>query len=280
MNEEVTFDGKLEKIELEQINKLLPKNEESYFAFLDFLEYLFDDKKERNIAYNLLKGLLIAFPEDLNANFIFSRLNIDLNILFLAEKHILKVISLDPNSAQARLNFGVILFKKGDFEGAMAEFLKALQLNSEIPMANFYLAQIYRQFNQYETADFHFRRELEVNPEYLWASIKYAEFLLLSKKDKKHFKQVSKEIEARFPNHPFLYYLYFLKYHKKRRKKAFLYQKKFLDYCRQELIIPMYGVSIDPKRDMKNYEKTIDSFLREFKENQNDLNEKAWILIL
>jgi len=276
LDKSVSFSSSFSQIESKQIVGLLPKNEKEYSNFLDFIEFLFNEKKEVNLGYNLSKGLVIKFPDDLYANFIFSSFNANLKNLSLAEKHIKKVISIDSNCAEAHVNYGNILSSKPDYEGAKAEYKYAIKIDPNLAQAHYGLTSIYMQFSEYEKVEDHYKRALEIDPYYLLAYIEYARYLISIKKDKKEFNVVLKEIEKKFPNSPYLNYIYYVKELQKNKKKAFSYFHKYSKYLKDQFILPELGFY--GERDSKNYEKSINGLIKKIG-NPSFLNEKANILI-
>lgn len=276
----VTFDYKFDPIKSNQMERLLPhKNEID--DFIDFIYGCFYLIKAKNLAFNLAKGLVIKFPYLFKPNFVFSELNSELGIYSLAQKHILKAISIEPKNAEAHNNFGNILSRKGDYEGAIHEYNEAIKNNPELPEAHLNLAIALENQNDFEGAEIHLKRALEINPDYLHAQVRYAEYTLLFRRDKKNFKKHLREIENKYPDNPWLDYLYYLKYSKtKKKKEAMSHMHKFIEKLAEDQIIPSGMVDyINIKKDLKRFEKTLDELIEREPDNPFDLNSKGWILL-
>lgn len=275
----VTFDYKFDPIESNQMERLLPHKKE-IDDFIDFIHGCFFLVKTRNLAYNLAKGLVIKFPYLFKPNFVFSELNYELGIFSLAQKHILKAISIEPKNAGAHNNYGNLLRRKGDFEGAIFEYNEAIKNDPKLPEAHLNLAIALNISNDFEGAEIQLKRAIEIDPNYLHAQVRYAEFTLDIKRDKRKFKKQLKEIEKKYPNNPWLDYLYYLKYSKTKRKKRTMFHiSKFHKELAEKQIIPPDLVTyINIKKDLKRFEETLDVLIEKEPDNPSDLNNKGWVL--
>ena len=111
-------------------------------------------------------------------------MNYESGIYSLAQKHILKAIAVEPKSAEAHNNYGNVLRKKGDLEGAIYEYHEALKIDPKLPEAHLNLATALSISEDFEGEETHLKRAIEINPDYLHAQVRYAEFTLIIKKNK------------------------------------------------------------------------------------------------
>ena len=285
LDKQVSFDYDFNQVESNQIRRLLPKKEE-FDNFLSFISALFFYLRERDLAYNLSKGLVIKLPDNWKANLIFGKLNLKLGIDKLAEDHISEAITINPKSVDAYFDYGFLLHKKGDFWGAISAYKTVLQKNPNSHAAHLHLGNAYKYLGEAEKTEDHYKKSIEINPNYLEGWVNYASFLINAKKDKKMFNEVLNKIKKKFPDSEFVDYLHYQKYmHKKRQKKASIYMNAFLDKIgkkyKQDIPLP-FGLSIPlhlyKKKDLNGYEEIIDKDIEEYPDEPGFLNNKGWIL--
>ncbi|MCT3897551.1 tetratricopeptide repeat protein [Elizabethkingia anophelis] len=85
----------------------------------------------------------------------------------LAKEYFEKAIKVDPKFTVARLNLGVLLsqhFK--DYEGAKAQYEAILKYDFNEARAHNNLGNIYK-LNDFEKANFHFKKAIEIFPDYI-----------------------------------------------------------------------------------------------------------------
>jgi tetratricopeptide (TPR) repeat protein len=105
------------------------------------------------------------------------------------QKRILEGISIIHN------NYAVLLQEKKDFENAEYHYKKALKINPEYVGAHNNYANLFKEKKDFENAEYHYKKALKINPEYSKAHNNYA-VLLQEKKDfenaEYHYKKALK----------------------------------------------------------------------------------------
>src|SRR6185369_1647709 len=86
-----------------------------------------------------------------------------------AENEIRRAIDLNPNSAPAHLNYGVLLSNLGRFNEAKSEFEKAQELDLSSSLTIGALAFNSLRSGDYERAITESEKVLELEPDYKWA---------------------------------------------------------------------------------------------------------------
>ena len=81
------------------------------------------------------------------------------------------------NVAEANFKLGVGYMQSGHFEVATEKLLKALQYNDNYPEAHNALAVLYEEIREYSPAETHYKRAIDLKPDYTLAKLNYARFL-------------------------------------------------------------------------------------------------------
>lgn len=82
-----------------------------------------------------------------------------------------KALELNPNSAAAYINRGSVYKLKGEYDLAMADFTKTLELNPNSAPAYCNRGQIYGEKGQYDLAIAEYTKAIEVKPKYAFAYV-------------------------------------------------------------------------------------------------------------
>ncbi|RMF98431.1 MAG: tetratricopeptide repeat protein [Candidatus Schekmanbacteria bacterium] len=88
-------------------------------------------------------------------------------------------VKKSPNKARAHLNLGMALEAMNDYEGAMREYKKTIQLDSSYPLPYNNIGVLYCNKQQYDKAVGWFQKAVDINPEYVDA---YFNLALIYKK--------------------------------------------------------------------------------------------------
>ena len=81
------------------------------------------------------------------------------------------------NAAEANFKLGIGYMQSGHFDVATEKLLKALQYNDDYPEAHNALAVLYEEIREYSPAETHYKRAIELKPDYTLARLNYARFL-------------------------------------------------------------------------------------------------------
>ncbi|MCP5195570.1 MAG: type IV pilus biogenesis/stability protein PilW [Gammaproteobacteria bacterium] len=81
--------------------------------------------------------------------------------------------------AEANFKLGVGYMQSGHFEVATEKLLKALQYDDNYPEAHNAIAILYEEIREYGPANEHYRRAIDLKPDYTLARLNYARFLCL-----------------------------------------------------------------------------------------------------
>ncbi len=136
-------------------------------------------------AINLLLATLKKSPGDSAQRSLLARIYIQQKKEAEAIEQYEKIISDEPENAQALLRMGILLTQTGELERAGEYFRKLLALDQESYFSRLYLARIADRLEQSSEAEKHYRAALELNYS---ADLVYeiAEFLL----KQKHYENV------------------------------------------------------------------------------------------
>lgn len=98
-----------------------------------------------------------------------------------------RAIKSNPHSEIARLNLGVLLRHHfNNPQGAKKQYLKVLEFNPDSYKAHNNISNIYKVVNpdeeQLQKIEFHLKKAIEINPEYIEALINYGNFLKVYRK--------------------------------------------------------------------------------------------------
>lgn len=83
------------------------------------------------------------------------------------------------NVAEANFKLGIGYMQSGHFQVAAEKLLKALEHNDNYPEAHNALGVLYEEMREYNPAETHFKRAVELKPDYTLARLNYARFLCL-----------------------------------------------------------------------------------------------------
>lgn len=83
------------------------------------------------------------------------------------------------NVAEANFKLGVGYMQSGHFNVAAEKLLKALQYDDNYPEAHNAIAVLYEEIREYGPANEHYRRAIDLKPDYTLARMNYARFLCL-----------------------------------------------------------------------------------------------------
>ncbi|HCB13631.1 MAG TPA: type IV pilus biogenesis/stability protein PilW [Gammaproteobacteria bacterium] len=83
------------------------------------------------------------------------------------------------NVAEANFKLGVGYMQSGHFEVAAEKLLKALQYHDSYPEAHNAIAVLYEEIHEYGPANEHYRRAIDLKPDYTLARLNFARFLCL-----------------------------------------------------------------------------------------------------
>ncbi|MFO1420039.1 MAG: type IV pilus biogenesis/stability protein PilW [Candidatus Competibacteraceae bacterium] len=81
------------------------------------------------------------------------------------------------NVAEANFKLGIGYMQSGHFEVAAEKLLKALQFKDDYPEAHNAIAVLYEEIREYNPAEIHYKRAIELKPDYTLAKLNYARFL-------------------------------------------------------------------------------------------------------
>ncbi len=126
--------------EYETILKRNPNNYEASFALANLYSW---DRRYYHRAIDLYRKLFLKYPQNTEARMDYGRLLYERGEFGQAEKAYRDAIVLEPNNVDAHLMLGRIYIGQNKRDEAIGEFKKVLELKSDSVDANYYLAQIY-----------------------------------------------------------------------------------------------------------------------------------------
>jgi type IV pilus assembly protein PilF len=85
----------------------------------------------------------------------------------------------NENVAEANFKLGIGYMQSGHFQVATEKLLKALQYNDDYPEAHNAIAVLYEEVREYGPAENHYKRAIDLKPDYTLAKLNYARFLCL-----------------------------------------------------------------------------------------------------
>lgn len=85
----------------------------------------------------------------------------------------------NENVAEANFKLGVGYMQSGHFEVATEKLLKALQFKDNYPEAHNAIAVLYEEIREYGPAGNHYKKAIDLKPDYTLARLNYARFLCL-----------------------------------------------------------------------------------------------------
>jgi type IV pilus assembly protein PilF len=88
------------------------------------------------------------------------------------------------NVAEANFNLGIGYMQSGHFEVATEKLLKALQFKDDYPEAHNAIAVLYEEIREYNSAEIHYKRAIELKPDYTLAKLNLARFLCAREPDR------------------------------------------------------------------------------------------------
>lgn len=87
--------------------------------------------------------------------------------------------AFNENVAEANFKLGVGYMQSGHFEVATEKLLKALQFKDNYPEAHNAIAVLYEEIREYGPAGNHYKKAIDLKPDYTLARLNYARFLCL-----------------------------------------------------------------------------------------------------
>ncbi|CDH46775.1 type IV pilus biogenesis/stability protein PilW [Candidatus Contendibacter odensensis] len=81
------------------------------------------------------------------------------------------------NVAEANFKLGIGYMQSGHYEVAAEKLLKSLQFDESSPETHNAIAVLYEEMREYSPAEIHFKRAIELKPDYTLAKLNYARFL-------------------------------------------------------------------------------------------------------
>jgi tetratricopeptide (TPR) repeat protein len=78
-----------------------------------------------------------------------------------------KALEMDPDSAEAHNNLGVLLTRKGSFDQAMTHFRRATELKPDYAQAHYNLGGIFSRQGRWDEAIAEWQRTIQSNPEFV-----------------------------------------------------------------------------------------------------------------
>lgn len=81
------------------------------------------------------------------------------------------------NVSEANFKLGIGYMQSGHLDVATEKLLKALQYNDNYPEAHNAIAVLYEEIREYGPAETHFKRAIELKPDYTLAKLNYARFM-------------------------------------------------------------------------------------------------------
>lgn len=124
----------------EVVLKRDPNNFEASFALANLYSW---DRRYYHRAIDLYRKLFLKYPKNLEARMDYGRLLYERGEFSQAEKAYRDAIVLEPDNVDAHLMLGRIYVGQRKREEAVQEFNKVLELKSDSVDAHYYLAQIY-----------------------------------------------------------------------------------------------------------------------------------------
>jgi len=85
--------------------------------------------------------------------------------------------NFNKDVAEANFKLGIGYMQSGHFEVATEKLLKSLQFNDDNAEAHNALAVLYEEIREYGPAEIHYKRAIDLKPDYTLAKINYARFL-------------------------------------------------------------------------------------------------------
>lgn len=129
-----------------------------------YLASLLDRAKRHDEAINVVERILVKEPEDPHAlNFIGYTLLEQGKEMDRAYSLIKKAVSLAPKDGYIRDSLGWYYFKTGNYEKALAELHKAVQLVADDPVITKHLAIVYRELESFELAKKYYVEALKLS---------------------------------------------------------------------------------------------------------------------
>ena len=74
---------------------------------------------------------------------------------------------MNPDDLSFRYSFGDLLEIDGDYQGALSQYYKALELNVNDPEGYFKIGEVYLKMGDIEQADIYFSQASQMSPEFL-----------------------------------------------------------------------------------------------------------------
>ncbi len=113
-----------------------------------------------------------------------------------------KAIELNPEYAEAYYNRGIAYGNKGQYDQAISDYTKAIELNPRYAMAYVTRGSAYRQKGQFDQAISDFNKVIEINPEFAEAYFNRALTYTIKGEYDKAWEDVHKAQSLGFQVHP------------------------------------------------------------------------------
>ena len=94
-----------------------------------------------------------------------------------AEKEYREALRINPDYADAHINFGNLLYDMGREEDAEAQYREALRINPDSAGAHYNLGNLLKYLGRTEDAEAEYREALRINPDYADAHINFGNLL-------------------------------------------------------------------------------------------------------
>jgi len=83
-----------------------------------------------------------------------------------AEKEYKEALRIDPDNAEARNNFGTLLYRLKRFKEAKKEYKEAIQTNPDLAEAHSNLGRLFYESERFEKAEKEYRKAIRIQPDY------------------------------------------------------------------------------------------------------------------
>lgn len=141
-----------------------------------------------------LEALLTRDPKNQEAWYLMAKVH-----MLISEQALAKMNSIDPNSVWAHQLSGEVMESMNNFDGAVVELKKAVDLAPQMPNNHYKLADAYWHLSQWDSAAEQFQAELDVNPGNCQARWKLGSTILQKNGDAKEALRQIDDALARCP---------------------------------------------------------------------------------
>jgi len=81
-----------------------------------------------------------------------------------AESHIRRAIEIQPDYAKGHHNLGIMLARRGDFDGAAVQFRRAIEVDPQFAPSHSSLGHVFLKHNRFDDAASCYRRAIQIDP--------------------------------------------------------------------------------------------------------------------